>query len=292
MCTSYRRAEPSFSSMKIGNEASVTAITTAVVTQVSGITFTGYGVSTEDEPQYRLMDQMPDHVWSFYGERRVVLEDKGWRLFDHTAPSIVALARSEEGKRLQRNSTEQGARAILYKVCSNSVYAMLTPAQIAVAMFDLHLWWGILFGGDQLLLFQRVMSTTQSTRYGVLCSEILPINRLCLITLGMILVPGGVPLVDVASFKIPVPAACPPSNLPILTRDRVDQLFPVAEDDHDDEERESAQADLGSLTSLEALFLIDGYEPTSSCHCPLGMSHSVRLRIPPLFSPRQSLWFH
>ncbi len=85
---------------------------------------------------------------------------------------------------------------------------MLILSQISVAMHDSGLHWGVLFGGDGVILFQRYVSREEPTRYGLLCSDILGIGSLFVITLAMLLVPGNQPLIDVAKWKIPVPIAC------------------------------------------------------------------------------------
>ncbi|KAF9021694.1 hypothetical protein BDZ89DRAFT_1071240, partial [Hymenopellis radicata] len=134
-------------------------------------------VDLEEQHHLPVVYQTPDRLVSIDGSRCVVWEDNSWRVFAHSTPEIVELADSDAGKRLKRETKEEhSGRAMLCK--------------IATAMFDCDLYWGLLFGGDGAILFQRCASR-EPTR--------------------MLLVPGNKPLVDVAKWKIPVPTACPPN---------------------------------------------------------------------------------
>jgi len=82
---------------------------------------------------------------------------------------------------------------------------------MAVAMFDTATYFGVLFGGHRAMLFQRVASLTESTRYGLVCC-IVPVDDLSLNILAMLCIPGYTPLAVLASFAIPVPTPCPPVN--------------------------------------------------------------------------------
>ncbi|KAF9041984.1 hypothetical protein BDZ89DRAFT_303575 [Hymenopellis radicata] len=96
MCRNFDDdVEPTFSSMKITTEADVTHVMSYVARDVSGITFKGYRCSLQDQVKHPLIDQTPDHVLTYNGTRRVVWEDEGWSVFEHCAPSIVALARAK-----------------------------------------------------------------------------------------------------------------------------------------------------------------------------------------------------
>ncbi|KAF9009298.1 hypothetical protein BDZ89DRAFT_1078564 [Hymenopellis radicata] len=136
------------------------------------------------QAQYLLADQRPDRLVSL-GDSGFVGEDKSWLAFEHGAGKIIDIAQSEAGRQLKRWAKEEHGRAMLYK--------------LAVAMFDTKRYWGFLFGGDGALLFQCCKSE-EPTRYGILCSGLLTIERLFVTTLGMLLVPGDTPLVDLAKL--------------------------------------------------------------------------------------------
>ncbi|KAJ7102741.1 hypothetical protein C8R44DRAFT_887486 [Mycena epipterygia] len=202
-----------YRSREIRTKHDVFAIAIAIVSDVEGIVGAGYGDTVVRQEQHPLADQTPDRFLGKNGSRLVVWEDEHWQVFNHCVPQILGLATSEEGKTLLFSGKEEHGRAILYK--------------LGVAMFDTDTYWGLLFYGHEAVLFQRVASE-DPTRYGLLCSEILPIDSLFLIILGILIVPGNVPMVDTAPFVIPVPTACtrmleghpPDDSLIRLTRAR------------------------------------------------------------------------
>ncbi|KAF9027518.1 hypothetical protein BDZ89DRAFT_1066823 [Hymenopellis radicata] len=214
------------------------------------------GVRTME--QHALHDQKPDRV-TFSDGSGFVGEDKSWLAFEHCAPQILNIANSPTGKQLKRKAKEEQGRAVFYK--------------LAVAMSDSNLYWGFLFGGDGALLFQRCKSE-EPTRYGVLCSGLLTIDRLFVTTLGMMLVPGDIPLVDVATLAIPVPAACSPGDNQDLTLAIRKILGYVTEDNQ--AAREQGMTMMSGVSNLHVWFSMPGYEFTTlqlsrtAIHSPLG----------------------
>ncbi len=103
-------------------------------------------------------------------------------------------------------------------------------------MFDCNLHWGLLFGGDNALLFQRCTLEHQPQRYGLLCSGILQIDRFFVTILGMLLVPGDRPLVNMAELAISVPSAYSPGDNQALVRAKRKALGYTAEDNHSQEQ--------------------------------------------------------
>ncbi|KAJ7208042.1 hypothetical protein GGX14DRAFT_698138, partial [Mycena pura] len=204
-----------FDSTPIRTEGDVTIIAGVVIRLLREIARTAYGISVENVEQVTMVDQRPNRFLSRDRSRFSVWENKGWKAFERHAPNIVSLVKSDEGKALVFSGDEEHGRAMLYK--------------IALAMFDESLFWGLLWGGHQFLVFQRV-SSADPTRYGIICSDIHPVNDLFTVILGLLLVPGHEPLVDLAPFGIPVPTTCPSCDNQILTRRSRKQLDSLRSD--------------------------------------------------------------
>lgn len=102
----------------------------------------------------------------------------------------------------------------MYLKPSRSHIPAFIPPQLATAMTGSEIikqkqetYWGLLFGGQRGLIFQRVPSAEPS-RYGLVCSDFFPTESLFLVLFALLLVPGHTPLLaDMAKFALPVPVA-------------------------------------------------------------------------------------
>ncbi|KAJ7620608.1 hypothetical protein DFH06DRAFT_1306157 [Mycena polygramma] len=184
---------PHFRRRDIATERDVTAIATILEDHLKDVIKIGYRNKLQFQEQRSLSDQRPARFLTVGGAKRVVWEDMPWRVFDLCAADIVQLAQSDQGRQLEFCGEEKHGRAILFKM--------------AVAMYDTECHWAVVFGGDGVLLLQRVSSEVES-RYGIVCSGVLPIKELYILVLATLLVPGDIPLINLVHFAIPTPSPC------------------------------------------------------------------------------------
>ncbi|KAJ7468472.1 hypothetical protein FB451DRAFT_373959, partial [Mycena latifolia] len=229
---------------------------------IDAILAVGYNTvgTVEVKEQRSILNQRPDRFLARGGSNLVVWEDKAWNVFEAAAPKILTLATSDQGRSLAFGGMEEHERAMVY--------------QIAVAAYDRNVFWGLLFGGNHALLFQRVASA-EPTRYGLLCSDEIPVQDLFSVVLALLLVPGSAPLVDTASFMAPTPAPCPPGD--ILTREGEGE-------DMEYENKDSLNI-LKSSKNVKVIFRVPGYQPTIVSMSRLPASPDTTPASPPLQSP-------
>ncbi|KAJ7217799.1 hypothetical protein GGX14DRAFT_598072 [Mycena pura] len=165
---SLSRTSEYFARHPIKKEADVTSVGTVIFTQLQTILRGGFNLQLKKEEQPSLVDPRPDRFLSVADIRRLVWEDKSWKVFEAHAPEILKLAKSAEGRSLTFRGAEEHGRAILYK--------------LSVTMFDTNCHWSLLFGGNSSLIIQRVPST-DPTRYGLICSDLTSLSDLFLVVL-------------------------------------------------------------------------------------------------------------
>ncbi|KAJ7134877.1 hypothetical protein C8R44DRAFT_437057 [Mycena epipterygia] len=279
-----------FQRRKIMKEGDVTRMANNIVDHLEDVLWAGYQSALHSDEQPSLIDQRPDRFLVKNGSRLLVWEDESHQAFHVHAPSIIALADSEGGRRLTFRGKEEHGRAMLYK--------------LAVSMFDIGAYWSLLFGGNRALVFQRVASS-DPTRYGIVCSDILHIDHLFVVALAILLVPRNLSLVDLAPFAIPLPTTCPPCDNQILTRANVRQLENISKHDLEGVEEEETEISVIQRSPVSSIiihaiclanakqhlnlrFVLPGYEPAKifvRAFTPSQGSLTTLLASPPLYSP-------
>ncbi|KAJ6482857.1 hypothetical protein C8R47DRAFT_1132915 [Mycena vitilis] len=240
---------PHFGDREIATEGDVAAIATTLEGHLNDFLKKGYKKKLRFREQPALSEQRPDRFLVVDEEKRTVWEDKSWLVFELRGPEIVHLAESPGGRELIFQGEEQHARAILFK--------------IAITMYDTGSWWGLVFGGEGALLFQRV-SSEEDSRYGLVCSDILPIDDLYIVVLATLLVPGDIALTNLVPYGIPTPAPCLPPDIQQLTRQNTRQLgLGVTMEVDENIAQHSGSFDHIESDSLSLNIELPGYLPTT-----------------------------
>ncbi|KAJ6482840.1 hypothetical protein C8R47DRAFT_1132842 [Mycena vitilis] len=231
---------PHFRDQDIATERDVTDIATTLEDHLKGFVKIGYRNKLRFEERRSLSDQRPARFFTVGGAKHVIWENMPCRVFDLCAAEIVQLAQSAHGRQLEFCGEEKHGRAILFKM--------------SVAMHDAECHWAVMFGGDAVLLLQRVSSEVEA-RYGIVCSGILPITDLYILILATLLVPGHIPLINLTSYTIPTPSPCQrfrPQNTSLVGASGLDGE--VSEED-------SVDNIIPESTSLRLYLDLPGHQP-------------------------------
>jgi hypothetical protein len=113
------RTSKYFAKHPIKREGDVTSVGTFIFSHLQSI-LEGFNFQLVKEEQPSLVDQPPDRFLSLADTRRVVWEDKAWKVFEAHAPEILELAKSAEGRSLTFRGVEEHGRAIFYMVFNHA----------------------------------------------------------------------------------------------------------------------------------------------------------------------------
>ncbi|KAF7352645.1 hypothetical protein MVEN_01230200 [Mycena venus] len=226
-----------------------------IITQVASLVRAIYRANVGSEEQKSLIDQRSYKFLRYNQSRPAVREDKGWRVFEAHAPSIVTLAQDEQGRELEFTGHEDNERAMFYKAL--------------VAMFDTNTFLSVIFGGDNACVaHSRYMFT---------------------IILGNSLAScGEQPLVNLASLSIPARQAIFEYRLaPTVVNYKITIFFQIADHGPD----KDMIVILTDTMSVNVIFDLPGYDVTilllhkSQNDVPSPLPLDCPSDSPPLLTP-------